>query len=134
MPTAQGIGLKHATPTGVGRRARRSHAASAHGRSARQAHGAMSLEGGGFLGGAHRIEERVAPCPPRAAARDAESIRPMSLLPESSIGLYNPAFERDSCGVGFVAELSGVDNRATVSSLHQGHRCSFSLPSTGLRY
>uniref|UniRef100_A0A453FCW4 glutamate synthase (ferredoxin) n=1 Tax=Aegilops tauschii subsp. strangulata TaxID=200361 RepID=A0A453FCW4_AEGTS len=35
-------------------------------------------------------------------------------LPESSIGLYNPAFERDSCGVGFVAELSGVDNRATV--------------------
>ncbi|EMS51515.1 Glutamate synthase 1 [NADH], chloroplastic [Triticum urartu] len=33
---------------------------------------------------------------------------------KSSIGLYNPAFERDSCGVGFVAELSGVDNRATV--------------------
>jgi glutamate synthase (NADPH/NADH) len=76
----------------------------------------VSLEGG-FLAGAQRAEERVGPRPPRAAARDAEVVRPLSLLPESSIGLYDPAFERDACGVGFVAELSGVDNRHTVSTM-----------------
>ena len=117
MSTAQGIGVKHpaAPPAGGRSRARRSHSASAPCRSARQAHGGMSLEGG-FVAGAQRTEERVAPRPPRAVARDAELIKPLSKLPESSIGLYDPAFERDSCGVGFVAELSGDDNRATVSS------------------
>jgi glutamate synthase (NADPH/NADH) len=29
--------------------------------------------------------------------------------------IYNPSFERDACGVGFVAELSGDYKRATVS-------------------
>lgn len=116
MPTAQGIGLKHAAPPGAGRRARRSQSASAPCRSTRQAHGGMSLEGG-FVGGTQPTEGRVAPRPPRAAARDAEPIRPLSKLPESSIGLYNPAFERDSCGVGFIAELSGDENRETVSSI-----------------
>jgi len=114
MSTAQGIGLKHAAPPGGGRRARRSHSASAPCRSTRQAHGAMSLESG-FVAGAQRTEERVAAWPPRAVARDAEPVRPLSMLPESSIGLYDPAFERDACGVGFVAELSGDDNRATVT-------------------
>jgi glutamate synthase (NADH) len=42
-------------------------------------------------------------------------IRPLSKLPESNIGLYDPSFERDSCGVGFVAELSGDYKRETVS-------------------
>ncbi|GJN15164.1 hypothetical protein PR202_gb02057 [Eleusine coracana subsp. coracana] len=38
----------------------------------------------------------------------------MSKVPESSIGLYNPSFERDSCGVGFIAELSAEPSRKTV--------------------
>jgi len=85
----------------------------------------VSLEAAGFLAGAQRTEERVGPRPPRAQARDAELVRPLSKLPESSIGLYNPAFERDSCGVGFVAELSGDDNRETVSSIDRDTTCSF---------
>src|SRR3974390_13669 len=31
-------------------------------------------------------------------------------------GLYDPAFERDSCGVGFGADLSGRKSHATVLS------------------
>lgn len=119
MSTTQGIGLKHAAPPGAARRARRGHPASAPCRSTRQANGGgVSLEGG-FVAGAQRTEERVGPRPPRAAARDAEIVRPLSTLPESSIGLYNPAFERDSCGVGFVAELSGDGNRETVTDAIQ---------------
>ena len=52
---------------------------------------------------------------PHAAARDAEVVRPLSKLPNSSIGLYDSSFERDACGVGFVAELSGDYKRETVS-------------------
>jgi glutamate synthase (NADH) len=84
-------------------------------RSGWQAYGGVSLEGSGFLGGGHRTEERVAPRAPHAAARDAEVVRPLSKLPNSSIGLYDSSFERDACGVGFVAELSGDYKRETVS-------------------
>lgn len=38
----------------------------------------------------------------------------LSMLPEEPIGLYDPSFERDSCGVGFIAELSGVYKHETV--------------------
>lgn len=38
----------------------------------------------------------------------------MSLVPEKPLGLYDPAFDKDSCGVGFVAELSGESSRKTV--------------------
>lgn len=38
----------------------------------------------------------------------------MSQVPEKPLGLYDPAFDKDSCGVGFVAELSGESNRQTV--------------------
>jgi len=75
----------------------------------------VSLEGGGFLGGVQRTEERVAPRAHRAAVREAEVVRPLSKLPDNSIGLYDPSFERDACGVGFVAELSGDYKRETVS-------------------
>ncbi|KAF0926247.1 hypothetical protein E2562_022075 [Oryza meyeriana var. granulata] len=75
----------------------------------------MSLEGG-FLGGALPTEDRVAPR--ASASRQAEAARPpprsMSKIPEGSIGLYDPSFERDSCGVGFIAELSGEYSRKTV--------------------
>lgn len=38
----------------------------------------------------------------------------LSLVPEKPLGLYDPAFDKDACGVGFVAELSGIGNRKTV--------------------
>ncbi|XP_062148767.1 glutamate synthase [NADH], amyloplastic isoform X1 [Alnus glutinosa] len=38
-----------------------------------------------------------------------------SAVPEKPLGLYDPSFDKDSCGVGFVAELSGESSRKTVS-------------------
>lgn len=38
----------------------------------------------------------------------------MSQVPEKPLGLYDSAFDKDSCGVGFVAELSGESSRKTV--------------------
>lgn len=38
----------------------------------------------------------------------------LSGVPEKPLGLYDPAFDKDSCGVGFVAELSGDCSRKTV--------------------
>ncbi|RZR88445.1 hypothetical protein BHM03_00016026 [Ensete ventricosum] len=37
----------------------------------------------------------------------------MSELPEKPMGLYDPSFEKDSCGVGFIAELSGEYSHKT---------------------
>lgn len=37
-------------------------------------------------------------------------------VPEKPMGLYDPAMDKDSCGVGFVAELSGQSSRKTVST------------------
>lgn len=44
-------------------------------------------------------------------------VRSMALseIPEGPLGLYDPALDKDSCGVGFVAELSGKPSRQTVS-------------------
>ncbi|KAK3006683.1 hypothetical protein RJ639_016951, partial [Escallonia herrerae] len=39
----------------------------------------------------------------------------LSQVPEKPLGLYDPSFDKDSCGVGFVAELSGESNRKTVT-------------------
>ncbi|PWA86403.1 glutamate synthase [Artemisia annua] len=39
----------------------------------------------------------------------------LSLVPEKPLGLYDPKFDKDACGVGFVAELSGNGNRKTVT-------------------
>ncbi|CAA7030919.1 unnamed protein product [Microthlaspi erraticum] len=38
-----------------------------------------------------------------------------SAVPEKPLGLYDPSFDKDSCGVGFVAELSGEASRKTVT-------------------
>ncbi|XP_010266511.1 PREDICTED: glutamate synthase 1 [NADH], chloroplastic isoform X1 [Nelumbo nucifera] len=38
-----------------------------------------------------------------------------SQVPEKPLGLYDPSFDKDSCGVGFVAELSGETSRKTVT-------------------
>ena len=107
--------MKSAPMGGAGRRARRGRPVAAPNRSGWRAYGGVSLEGSGFLGGVQRTEERVAPRAHRAAVREAEVVRPLSKLPDNSIGLYDPSFERDACGVGFVAELSGDYKRETVS-------------------
>ncbi|XP_074281679.1 glutamate synthase 1 [NADH], chloroplastic-like [Silene latifolia] len=39
----------------------------------------------------------------------------LSLVPEKPLGLYDPSFDKESCGVGFVAELSGQCSRKTVT-------------------
>ncbi|KAM0039067.1 putative glutamate synthase (NADH) [Helianthus debilis subsp. tardiflorus] len=39
----------------------------------------------------------------------------LSLVPDKPLGLYDPGFDKDACGVGFVAELSGESNRKTVT-------------------
>ncbi|OVA11317.1 Class II glutamine amidotransferase domain [Macleaya cordata] len=39
----------------------------------------------------------------------------LSQVPEKPLGLYDPSFDKDSCGVGFVAELSGKSSRKTVT-------------------
>ena len=38
----------------------------------------------------------------------------LSEYPSGPLGLYDPAFDKDSCGVGFVAELSAIPSRKTV--------------------
>ncbi|KAB2620344.1 glutamate synthase, partial [Pyrus ussuriensis x Pyrus communis] len=39
----------------------------------------------------------------------------LSAVPEKPLGLYDPSFDKDSCGVGFVAELSGEVSRKTIT-------------------
>ncbi|XWS37967.1 hypothetical protein CRYUN_Cryun19dG0090300 [Craigia yunnanensis] len=39
----------------------------------------------------------------------------LSGVPEKALGLYDPSFDKDSCGVGFVAELSGDSSRKTIT-------------------
>ncbi|KAJ6418790.1 hypothetical protein OIU84_002048 [Salix udensis] len=39
----------------------------------------------------------------------------LSGVPEKPLGLYDPSFDKDSCGVGFVAELSRENSRKTVN-------------------
>ncbi|KAH9677179.1 NADH-dependent glutamate synthase 1 [Citrus sinensis] len=39
----------------------------------------------------------------------------LSGVPEKPLGLYDPKFDKDSCGVGFVAELSGESSRKTIT-------------------
>ncbi|KAH9622260.1 hypothetical protein KSS87_014363 [Heliosperma pusillum] len=39
----------------------------------------------------------------------------LSQVPDKPLGLYDPRFDKDSCGVGFVAELSGQCSRKTVT-------------------
>lgn len=38
----------------------------------------------------------------------------LSQVPDKPLGLYDPSYDKDSCGVGFVAELSGQSSRKTV--------------------
>ena len=56
-----------------------------------------------------------------AASADARpAVRHDALTsPPPAQGLYDPAFEHDSCGVGFVADMSGVPSRAVVDQALQ---------------
>lgn len=39
----------------------------------------------------------------------------LSEIPQERLGLYDPSLDKDACGVGFVAELSGKASRKTVT-------------------
>ena len=39
----------------------------------------------------------------------------MYFKPKEQVGLYNSAFEKDSCGVGFVAHIEGKPSRGIVT-------------------
>lgn len=49
----------------------------------------------------------------------------MSQVPEKPLGLYDSAFDKDSCGVGFVAELSGQSSRKTVKYMNFLVLCTY---------
>ena len=51
-----------------------------------------------------------------ASASAAAGVRSMSRIPQGNTGLYDPSMDRDSCGVGFIAELSVEPSRKTVSA------------------
>ncbi|KAK9094113.1 hypothetical protein Scep_025582 [Stephania cephalantha] len=58
----------------------------------------------------------------------------LSQVPEKPLGLYDPSFDKDSCGVGFVAELSGESSRKTVNDAMEmlvAHTVGFQLPPPG---
>ncbi|KAK3138054.1 hypothetical protein QOZ80_5AG0363860 [Eleusine coracana subsp. coracana] len=128
MSAAQGLALKlRAAPPASGRRRgaprARTTVTAAHGGALQhRGCGGVSLGSGLFIHGAPlpaaQERARSAPRAPCAARRHdgvaAAEVRSMSKVPESSIGLYNPSFERDSCGVGFIAELSAEPSRKTV--------------------
>lgn len=88
-------------------------------------------QGGRFLRGAPlpAAQQRPRPLPwaERAARRHdgggvvasapaAAGVRSMSRIPQGNTGLYDPSMDRDSCGVGFIAELSAEPSRKTVSA------------------
>lgn len=79
---------------------------------------AVSLESQ-FLGAKLRASERVQRWridgPGRSPKlRVVSPSMALSQVPEKPLGLYDPSFDKDSCGVGFVAELSGEYSRKTV--------------------
>ncbi|CAN6345929.1 unnamed protein product [Urochloa humidicola] len=133
MSAAQGLALelRAAPPAAAGRKPPRGRAtvrvaAAAYGGAMQHRRsGCVSLEcGRRFLRGAPPLpaaqRARALPWAESAARRhervvaSATGVRSMSKIPESSIGLYDPSLERDSCGVGFIAELSAEPSRKTI--------------------
>ena len=61
----------------------------------------------------------------------------MTFKPKKKVGLYDAQFERESCGVGFVANIKGIESRDVVKDAltilcnmdHRGARGS--EPNTG---
>ena len=50
--------------------------------------------------------------------------------------LYDPAMDKDSCGVGFVAELSGESSCKTVSAMTLAFacECEYEYGACGVRF
>lgn len=129
MSAAQGLALKlRAAPTPGGRRGRTTvrAAGAAHAGALQHRRCCVSSEGGRFLRGsplpAAQQRPRPLPSAQRAARRHdggvvaSAGVRSMSKIPQTNLGLYDPAMDRDSCGVGFIAELSAEPGRKTVST------------------
>ncbi|OAY82759.1 Glutamate synthase 1 (NADH), chloroplastic [Ananas comosus] len=127
MSAAQGLAFKlrnesgaHPPPVSLKRNIRHGGRATQYSVS-RQQVSSVSLESE-FLGAQVPISEEQRIKPWRADGSDP-SQRPgavsasmsFSQLPEKPVGLYDPSFEKDSCGVGFIAELSGEYKRKTVA-------------------
>ena len=61
----------------------------------------------------------------------------MTFKPKNKVGLYDAQLERESCGVGFVANIKGIESRDVVKDAltilcnmdHRGARGS--EPNTG---
>ncbi|MFM7119012.1 MAG: hypothetical protein ACKOZX_01955, partial [Gammaproteobacteria bacterium] len=47
--------------------------------------------------------------------------RPIGLPPRQ--GLYDPAYEKDSCGVGFVCNIKGKPSRKIIEDAHAMNCC-----------
>lgn len=66
-----------------------------------------------------KLQLRLTPAGCSVHGRRGSGIKPilagLSNVPETNLGLYDPSFDKDSCGVGFVAELSAKPNRKIVS-------------------
>src|SRR4051794_17830606 len=84
----------------------------------------------------------MSPAERSAENRDAELVqagaRPLAHYgPPPKRGLYDPAFEHDSCGVGFVANIKGVRSRQIIDDAdrilrHLVHRGACGCePNTG---
>lgn len=133
MSATQSLALKLRAAPAPGRPRGRTTvraAGAAHAGALLQHRRCVSLaQGGRFLRGAPlpaaQRRPRALPWAERAARRHgggsvvaaaAAGVRSMSKLPQGDTGLYDPSMDRDSCGVGFIAELSAEPSRKTVSA------------------
>ncbi|AQK88282.1 Glutamate synthase 1 [NADH] chloroplastic [Zea mays] len=131
MSATQSLALKLRAAPAPGRPRGRTTvraAGAAHAGALLQHRRCVSLaQGGRFLRGAPlpaaQRRPRALPWAERAARRHgggsvvaaaAAGVRSMSKLPQGDTGLYDPSMDRDSCGVGFIAELSAEPSRKTI--------------------
>ena len=70
---------------------------------------------------AHRLRSRASP--PAGAAVRPNAGPPLVAGPPPKQGLYDPAFEKDSCGIGFVCNIKGRQSRGVVEDA-LGMNCS----------
>ncbi|PWZ18290.1 Glutamate synthase 2 [NADH], chloroplastic [Zea mays] len=143
MSATQSLALKLRAAPAPGRPRGRTTvraAGAAHAGALLQHRRCVSLaQGGRFLRGAPlpaaQRRPRALPWAERAARRHgggsvvaaaAAGVRSMSKLPQGDTGLYDPSMDRDSCGVGFIAELSAEPSRKTVTK-----DAGFELPPQG---
>src|SRR5215475_10151222 len=78
----------------------------------------------------HSDPETSLPAQPRSESSESERpVRePVRLGPPAKQGLYDPAFEKDACGVGFVVDIKG---RKSHKILQQGIQVLLNLDHRG---